>query len=167
MHQQKDTLSYRYAFCKQLCVFFHSFKNIFLSGFLTQSYNWISVICIFFVQHQWQTEISALERESLKPHSSIDQQWFCLLLSYLHRSWRRLLSCLGSDSPVSGPCCCAWLWGSAAASCSDGCTRRRCSSPAGQIGRGSAGPPRQQRPCSPCQTALPSTVGRHRSWCQL
>lgn len=88
-------------------------------------------------------------------------------LSYLLHSCSTLLYCLGLDSPEFEPCCCAWLWGSAVASCSDGCTRKRCFSPTGQIGRGSAGPRPQRRPCSPCQIAPPSTAGQRRSWCQL
>uniref|UniRef100_A0A3P9LGL8 SH2 domain-containing protein n=1 Tax=Oryzias latipes TaxID=8090 RepID=A0A3P9LGL8_ORYLA len=37
----------------------------------------------------------------------------------------------------------------------------------GRTGPGSAVQPPRQKPCSPCQTALPSTAGLHRSWCQL
>lgn len=104
-----------------------------------------------------------------------NQQWFCvhqlgpdfMCLLYLRHSWCRLLYCLGWDSPVCEPCCCAWLWGSAAASCSGGCTRTRCFSPTGQIVRGSAGRHPQRRLCSPCQTAPPSTAGQRQSRCQL
>lgn len=90
----------------------------------------------------------------------------CSCPDLLH-SWRRPRRCWGWDSPACEPCCCVWLSGSAAASYSGGCTRKRCSSPAGRIGPGSSRPRPRRRLCSPCQNALPSTAGQRRSWCRL